>query len=53
MDAAMPFLIVIGTIVGSIIGLKVFFTLWCVVEKRLHPEKVDKPDTNPDSPSED
>ncbi len=48
MDAAMPFLIVIGAIVGSVIGLKVFFTLWRVVEKRLHPEKVDKPDTNPE-----
>lgn len=48
MEAAAPFLIGVGAIVAAIIGLKVFFTLWRVVEKRLHPEKMDKPDNTPE-----
>lgn len=48
MEAATPFLIVIGFIVAAIIGLKVFFTLWRVLEKRLHPELLDKPDNTPE-----
>ena len=48
MDAVMPFLIVIGAIVGAIVGLKIFFTLWRLVEKRLHPEKLEKPDNTPE-----
>lgn len=48
MEAATPFLIVIGAIVGAIIGLKVFFTLWRLVEKRLNPEKADKHDNTPE-----
>lgn len=48
MEAATPFLIVIGVIFGAVIGLKVFFTPWRLVEKRLNPEKADKPDNTPE-----
>ena len=43
------FLIVLGSIVGAIVGLKVFFTLWKVLEKRLHPEQFLKPRSAPET----
>jgi len=44
-----PFLIGVGTIVGAIIALKVFFTLWKILEKRLHPEQFSKPASTPET----
>ena len=44
-----PFFIVIGVIVAPIIGLKVFFTLWKLLEKRLHPEQFSKPPNPPEA----
>ncbi len=44
-----PFLIGVGSIVGAIIGLKVFFTLWKILEKRLHPEQFSKPSSTPET----
>ena len=43
------FLIGLGAIVGSIIGLKVFFTLWRLLEKRLHPDDFVKPFSTPET----
>ena len=43
------FLIGAGVIVGSIIGLKVFFTLWRLLEKRLHPDDFVKPFSTPET----
>ena len=42
------FLICLGSIVAAIIILKVFFTLWWVVEKRLHPDKIRLPTSTPE-----
>ena len=42
MEAYQQFLIVIGSIVGAIIALKIFFTLWRLLEKKLHPDKFEK-----------
>jgi len=39
MEIALPLPLTIGAITGAIIILKVFFTLWRVLEKWLHPEK--------------
>ena len=44
-----PFLIGVGSIVAAIIGLKVFFTLWKILEKRLHPEQFSKPSSTPET----
>jgi hypothetical protein len=49
MEAMTPFLIGVGAIVGAIIGLKVFFTLWRILEKRLHPENFVKPSSTPET----
>ncbi|HCF94931.1 MAG TPA: hypothetical protein DEW46_07710 [Verrucomicrobia bacterium] len=48
-EAMAPFLIRVGSIVGAIIGLKVFFTLWKILEKRLHPEQFSKPPSTPET----
>ena len=48
-EAMAPFLIGVGAIVGAIIGLKVFFTLWKMLEKRLHPEQFSKPSSTPET----
>ena len=48
MGYAQPFAISVAVVVLGIVMLKVFFTLWSVVEKRLHPEKMDKPDNTPE-----
>ena len=41
MEAVLPFLLAVGGVFVAIAGLKAFFTLWLLVEKRLHPEKLD------------
>jgi hypothetical protein len=48
-EAMAPFLIGVGSIVGAIIGLKVFFTLWKILEKRLHPDQFSKPSSTPET----
>jgi hypothetical protein len=49
MEVMTPFLMGVGAIVGAIIGLKVFFTLWRILEKRLHPENFIKPSSTPET----
>ncbi len=48
-EATAPFLLGVGSIVAAIIGLKVFFTLWKILEKRLHPEQFAKPSSTPET----
>jgi len=42
MEGYQQFFAIVGTIVGAIIFIKVFFTLWRIIEKKLHPEKFEK-----------
>jgi hypothetical protein len=49
MEVMAPFLLGIGAIVGAIIGLKIFFTLWKIVDKRFHPEQFAKPSSTPET----
>ena len=44
----LPFLLVVGAITAAIILVKVFFTLWKVLEKRLHPEQFGQPAATPE-----
>ncbi|NCB26804.1 MAG: hypothetical protein EOM62_15240 [Bacteroidia bacterium] len=48
-DEMAPFLTGVGAIVAAIIGLKVFFTLWKLLEKRMLPENFQKPSSTPES----
>ena len=48
MEILAPILIMVGIIVSTVIGLKVFFTLWKLLEKRLHPEQFSKPSNTPE-----
>jgi hypothetical protein len=48
MDVVRPFIECVTAVVTGIIVLKVFFTLWRVVEKRLHPERITSPTTTPE-----
>jgi len=49
LETVVPFLISVGAIAGAIVGLKVFFTLWRILEKRLHPEQFSKPSATPET----
>ncbi len=49
MEGMAPFLIGVGSIVAAIVGLKVFFTLWRILEKKLHPEQFSKPSATPET----
>ena len=44
----LPFILIVGSIVAAIVVVKVFFTLWRVLEKRLHPEQFVKPSATPE-----
>ena len=44
----LPFLLAVGAIVAAIVVVKVFFTLWRILEKRLHPEQYAKPAATPE-----
>lgn len=48
MAAMSPVLMMAGAFVAVVIGLKVFFTLWKLFEKRLHPEQFSKPSNMPE-----
>ena len=48
MDLTLQFLLVISAFIGAIIIVKVFFTFWRILEKRLHPEKFDKRTARPE-----
>ncbi len=41
MDAVYAFACHVGVVVGGIVSLKVFFTLWGVVERKLRPDKIE------------
>ena len=49
MDVVQPFIWCVAAIVGGAIALRVFFTLWRVVEKRLFPERYAAPPNAPHS----
>jgi hypothetical protein len=49
MEILAPILVMVGIIVFTVIGLKVFFTLWKLLEKRLHPEQFSKPSSTPEA----
>jgi len=49
METAQPFIIGVASIVCAIILLKVFFTLWRLLEKRVHPDKFEKLPSTPES----
>ena len=44
----LPFLLAVGAIVAAIVVVKVFFTLWRILEKRLHPEQFAQPAATPE-----
>ena len=48
MDLTLQFLLVVSAITAPIIIVKVFFTFWRILEKRLHPEKFDKRTAKPE-----
>ncbi|MGB5686901.1 MAG: hypothetical protein WBM35_13895 [Candidatus Electrothrix sp.] len=49
MEIESPFIIGVVAVVLGIITLKVFFTLWKLIDKRLHPDDFDKPENTPET----
>jgi len=41
MDAVIAFACYVGIVVGGIVSLKVFFSLWGVAERKLYPDKIE------------
>jgi len=44
-----PFVLGVITVVLAVLVLKVFFTLWKILEKKLHPSDFDKPTNTPET----
>jgi len=48
MPVYQQFLWFVGSIIGAIIGLKIFFSLWRLLEKKIHPDKFERIEKAPE-----